>query len=282
MKKRLLNIIIILVVFAFLVYFLQNKIIFIPFRLDGPPRLPEIPGRTLEHVVFQSEDGKNLHGVWLGMASETSEASGTILPTLLFSHGNAGNITHRFERITALATLPVNIFLYDYRGYGQSEGSPTVPGAVMDGDAALRYLIEKRGIPIEKVVFYGESVGSGITMAVAGKHLSEVKAIVLESGFRSLSDRAGKRIPLIGSLILTHDLPNVRTLSGFNGPLLVIHSHADEVIPFEDGEALFAACPSSSKWFFKMDKVGHNDGVWLYPGYMDAWRTFLAAAFPGK
>ncbi|OIP23095.1 hypothetical protein AUK22_10020, partial [bacterium CG2_30_54_10] len=197
---------------------------------------------------------------------------------LLFSHGNAGNLVHRFPKILELASLPLDIFVYDYRGFGQSDGSPSVPGAIIDGEAALAWLTKEKKIPMDRIILYGESLGSGITTALASPRLDKIAGIVIESGFRSLSCRASKRIPIIGPLILSQDLPNTTILSLYKGPFFVIHSKADGVIPFEDGEALFAACPSTRKTFLKLEGVGHNDAVWKLPDYLPAWRVFLESA----
>lgn len=272
------------VALAVLLYLGQNRVIFFPIRLPGPPPLPTIPGQVWQDVIFPTADGSLLHGVYVGVASPTGPDDGVrsndapaTRPVLLYSHGNAGHLGMRFPRIAALvATLPLDVFIYDYRGFGASQGRPTVAGAVEDGEAALRWLHTQRGVEPERVILYGESLGTGIATALAAPRLDRIAGLVLESGFRSLSWRAGRRFPLIGPLVLSRDLPSTDILAGYHGPLLVIHSRDDEVIPFADGEALLAAAPTSYKHHLWLDGVGHNDPVWELPTYFEAWRAFLA------
>jgi len=98
---------------------------------------------------------------------------------------------------------------------------------------------------------------------------------VLESGFRSLRWRAACRIPLFGALILRTDLPSSEILSEYLGPLMLIHSRSDEVIPFEDSQVLHTSCPSGHKTFLELKSYGHNDPVWEDPVYMQSWQDFL-------
>ncbi|RCK80393.1 MAG: hypothetical protein OZSIB_3139 [Candidatus Ozemobacter sibiricus] len=273
----------VVVVLAALLYLGQNRVIFFPIRLPGPPPLPPVHGQIWQDVMFPTADGSLLHGVYVSIASSTGPGAGVrsndapvARHVLLYSHGNAGHLGMRFPRIAALvATLPLDVFIYDYRGFGASQGRPTVAGAVEDGEAALRWLHTQRGVEPERVILFGESLGTGIATALAAPRLDRIAGLVLESGFRSLSWRAGRRFPLIGPLVLSRDLPSTGILSGYHGPLLVIHSRDDEVIPFADGEALLAAAPTSSKHHLWLDGVGHNDPVWELPAYIEAWRGFL-------
>ncbi len=286
--------------FAVLLYLGQDKVIFFPIRLPGPPALPSVPGQVWRNVTFATADGSMLHGVYVEAATGTpgGAVAGPADPAtpsggigrsegpggapgrrrvLLYSHGNAGHLGFRFPRIAALvAALPLDVFIYDYRGFGASQGRPTVAGAIEDGEAALRWLQTERGIGPERVILYGESLGTGIATALAASRLDRIAGLVLESGFRSLSWRAGRRFPIIGPLVLTRDLPSTDILPAYQGPLLVIHSRDDEVIPFADGEALLAACPTPHKHHLWLEGVGHNDPVWELPAYRDAWQAFLA------
>lgn len=262
-------------------WLLQNYLVFFPVRLAEPPILPNIPGRTFAHVSFSADDGTGLTGVWMGTASAAADKSAgpATRPVLLFSHGNAGHLGYRLPRLEAFANLPIDVFLYDYRGFGRSDGRPSIAGVKKDGQAALAYLVNERKIPIERVILYGESIGGGVAIWLAGDHLADIGGIVVESGFRSLKARAGSRFPIIGSLVLSDDLPSETILAKYAGPLLVIHSRDDRVIPFEDGKALFDVCPSEKKRMFQLEGVGHNDPVWEKQEYLAAWRGFLADTF---
>ncbi len=294
---RLLRAFVVVVPIALIVAWLfQEKLIFFPHRLEVAPEPMPIPGRVQEKVTFRSSDGLTLHGLFIGRAIDANAPTGAataaaelapsgsesgsapILPprlTILFSHGNAGHLWHRWHRLAALSRLPVDIFIYDYRGFGQSAGLPTVAGVVLDGVAALDYLEHIRGIPRNKIILYGESIGTGVTTTVYRYIRGGTAGMVLESGFRSLQWRAACRIPLFGSLILRTDLPSTEILSEYMGPLMLIHSRADEVIPFEDSQVLHAACPSTHKQFLELTSYGHNDPVWEDPVYIQAWEEFL-------
>ncbi|HNW36352.1 MAG TPA: alpha/beta hydrolase, partial [Candidatus Ozemobacteraceae bacterium] len=266
-------------------------ILFFPVRLTEPPVLPALNGRTFEHVTFPADDGTLLTGIWMSSASQTVAAGSSIQapgsstasrPVILFSHGNAGNLVSRLPRLVeAFAQLPVDVLVYDYRGYGRSGGRQSISGLKSDIQGAISYLKTVRSISIEKIILYGESLGGGVAVAGAETCLAEIGGIVVESGFRSLKARAGSRFPHIGPLILSEDMASDRTLSHYEGPLLIIHSRDDGVIPFSDGKALFDACPSRMKRMCELRGVGHNDPVWQLPEYLAAWREFLAASFPG-
>lgn len=264
------------------IYLLQNYLIFFPVKLATPPVLPAITGRTFAHVSFSAADGTALTGVWMGTVPSAAgqEAGAASRPVLLFSHGNAGHLGYRLPRLEAFASLPVDVFLYDYRGFGRSDGRPSVAGVKNDVQAALSYLLNERKIPIERVILYGESIGGGVAAWAAGDHLADIGGIVVESGFRSLKTRAGSRFPIIGPLVLSDDLPTEAILAKYAGPLLVIHSRNDQIIPFEDGKALFDVCPSKKKRMCQLMGVGHNDPVWERQDYMAVWRAFLADTFP--
>lgn len=276
-----------------LAWLFQEKMIFFPHRLEVSPEMLPIPGRVQEKVTFRSSDGLTLHGLWIGRTTTGGvtngqtvagqavgglASAGTELPprlTLLFSHGNAGHLWHRWNRLAALSRLPIDVFVYDYRGYGQSAGQPTVAGVVLDGVAALDYLEHIRGIPRNKIILYGESLGTGVATAIYRYIKGGTAGMVLESGFRSLKWRASRKIPLFGSLILRTDLPSSDILSAYQEPLMLIHSQADEVIPIEDTKALSEACPSPYKKILELKSYGHNDPVWEDPVYIQAWEEFL-------
>ncbi|HOY69109.1 MAG TPA: alpha/beta hydrolase [Candidatus Ozemobacteraceae bacterium] len=263
-------------------YLLQDHIIFFPVRLPALPELPTVAGRRFEHVAFTTADGVRLTGILMETASgPAAPAAPASLPVLLFSHGNAGNLADRLPRlIEAFAPLPVDVFLYDYRGFGHSEGRPSISGVKADAVAALEYLHTTRGIPLPRIILYGESIGGGVAAWLAGLHPAEIGGLVIESGFRSLKNRAGSRFPVIGPLVLSDDLPSDRILSTYDGPLLIIHSRDDRIIPFEDGKALFDLCPSPRKSLCELRGAGHNDPVWRLPEYLPAWQGFLASHLP--
>ena len=260
------------------IWLVQNRLIFHPFAFEGEGRLPVFPGRSLEWVSFRTADGLTLSGIWMKTASGSASAnpaSGT-RPVVLFSHGNAGNLLSCLSRLQAFSILPVDLFAYDYRGFGRSEGSPSVPGVLLDADAAMNWLEREKGIPRQRIILYGQSLGTGVAVAL-GKRLDwKIAGLVLEAGFRSLAARAGQTLPVLGPLALSRDLPSDSLLPEFKGPLLILHSRQDEVNAFGDSERLFHVSSSPAKKLLAFEGYDHNAPLWEDPGYFPAWRQFLA------
>ncbi|MBF0406419.1 MAG: alpha/beta hydrolase [Candidatus Riflebacteria bacterium] len=273
-SKRIVNVLLILSCFAFLVFFLQNKIIFHPFALEGPPVLPvpEFPQLKWENHIFQNSLGNNISAVFLRNESVKETSSKTVI---LFSHGNAGNNTHRFSKMNIIASLPADIMIYDYSGFGYSSGSADVKTSIEDGLAALKYLKDKFGIDSKQVILYGESIGTGVTACIANRISWNIRGIVLESGFASLKARAAKKIPIIGPIVLVNDYPVDQLLSEYNGPLFIIHSEEDEINPYSDSQKVYEKCPSQKKHFLTLKKYSHNYPIHNDFNYLPAWKKFI-------
>jgi len=197
-------------------------------------------------------------------------------PFLLFSHGNGGNLYYNLERAyTLVRQLNVDLLLYDYRGFGRSEGTPDTAGVIRDGEAVLDYVLNTLKVPSERLILYGVSLGTGVTATMLRKNGMKCAGVVFESGFRSLAAMAGNRFPVIGPLVLRGNLPSDEIYGAYQGPFQVIHSRNDEVIGFWHGEAIYQVCPSVKKSLYTMTAVGHNDPVWRNPEYIKTWATFL-------
>lgn len=270
--KRIIRIIVILLVFAALVAGFQDKLIFFPGAWPDGFRLAEkIDNCTLEQVTLQTNDGISLDAVF----AKTTKPAGKSR-TVLFSHGNAGNLLNRFGKVDRICEAGFDVLVYDYRGFGKSGGVPTVAGAIKDGMTALNWLISEKKIKSEDIVLYGESLGTRVAAEILKNSNASFSALVHESGFASLAVQAGRRIPLIGSYILKTDLPTSETLKNYHGRLLVIHSRKDEIIPFADGEMIFAACPSTDKTMYTIESSGHNDPVWKTREWLEHWQKLMS------
>jgi fermentation-respiration switch protein FrsA (DUF1100 family) len=208
-----------------------------------------------------------LHGWWVPADPERA--------VLLFLHGNAGNISDRVESIQTFHDLGLSVFIFDYRGYGQSTGKPSEAGTYADAEAAWRYLTEERGIAADRIVVFGRSLGGAVACDVATRH--RPRALILESTFTSIRDMARAAMPLlpVGPFLGTRydSLSKVRKLSC---PLLVVHSSEDEVVPYAQGRALYDAAPAP-KSFLEL-RFGHNEGFILSgETYTKGLETFLEA-----
>lgn len=226
---------------------------------------PSSVGLAFRDVAFTAADGVRLHG-WL--------IPGRTPTTLLYSHGNGGNIGGRVAIARLLADqLGVGLFMYDYRGYGRSEGAPSEAGLVSDALGARAALL-REGVAAEHVVYFGRSLGAAVTLDLALAH--PPRAVVLESPFASVRAMASTVLPGGGLLFRTR-WDSLAKIPGLRAPLLMLHSDADETIPYAQGRALFAAAPEP-KTFFTIRGAHHYDMQATWPEYWAAWRAFLATA----
>jgi len=244
-------------------YLQQAAMIFFPDRLLSAT--PASWGLAYEDVFLSAEDGVKLHGWYIPRQGSNR--------VLLFMHGNAGNISHRGESITVFHRLGLNVLIIDYRGYGQSQGSPSEQGLYQDAAAAWHYLVNTRGFDGEDIILFGRSLGG----AVAARLASTVQAgaVILESTFSSARDVAGSLFPILSRLVLLrYSFDTAGYLKGVASPLLVLHSPADDIIPFYLGEKVFQA-GGEPKVFVKM-QGDHNGGfLQSQPRYEQELRRFI-------
>lgn len=249
---------------------------FIYFRQSSLIYFPNMPGRALtatplqagmryEDVEFVAEDGVGLHG-WFVPAAD-SKAS------LLFFHGNAGNISHRLESIAIFNALGLDVFIFDYRGYGRSQGKTSEAGTYLDAEAAWRYLTETRGVAADDIVVFGRSLGSSIAAWLASRR--RPAGLIVESGFSSVPSMAQRLYPFLPvKWLAKFRYDTASYVSALDCPLLVVHSKTDEIIPFAEGLAVYDAAPADKRLL--EIRGGHNDGF-LVSGadYINGLRSFI-------
>ena len=232
------------------VYFMQSGMIFYP---NMPGRnltsTPEDIGLTYQNAEFVTEDNIKLHGWFI----PNKNAKGTVL----FFHGNAGNISHRLDSIAIFHRLELNVFIIDYRGYGQSEGKITEKGTYRDAEAAWNYLSQTQGISEKQIIIFGRSLGASIAAWLASKHTPA--ALIIESGFTSVPSMGQRFYPFLPIRWLTYFKYDTKQyVKNISCPVLVAHSKSDEIIPYEEGREIFDVAPEP-KHFLEM-QGGHNDG----------------------
>ncbi len=247
------------------IYFTQASLLYYP-NLAGRAlsAVPADIGLAYEDVNITAVDGVRLHGWFVPAAA----AHGT----LLFLHGNAGNISHRLESIEIFHRLGLDVFIIDYRGYGQSDGKPSEQGTYRDADAAWRYLVETRGVDPARVVVFGRSLGAAIAAYLAAEQ--RPGALILESSFASIESMGRRLYPFLPVRWLNRfGYETAEYARQIACPVLVIHSRNDEIIPFAEGRAVFAAAPEPKR--FLEIRGGHNDGFLVsgaaYVGGLDAF-----------
>ncbi|MCU0835740.1 MAG: alpha/beta hydrolase [Chromatiaceae bacterium] len=247
-----------------LMFLAQPGMIFFPTqRLDATPR---DWGLAHQDVWLKTDDGLRLHGWYI--PREGAER------TLLFFHGNAGNISHRGESVAIFHRLGLNVLMVDYRGYGRSEGSPSEDGLYRDARAAWQWLTEEQRLEPEQIVVFGRSLGATVAATLAAE--STPAAVILESGFSSARDAAQALFPVLSRVvILRYRLDAADALTRATSPVLVLHSPDDEVIPYPLGQRLYDAAPEPKR--FVELRGGHNDGfLRSQPEYERTLGAFLA------
>jgi fermentation-respiration switch protein FrsA (DUF1100 family) len=228
---------------------LETRMVFYPSA--AIERTPRQMGLEYEDLFFTTRDNVRLNGWFVPHPDARS--------TLVWFHGNAGNIGHRVENIKLLHDLvKVNVFIFDYRGYGRSQGRPTEAGTYLDGEAVFELMRKKLGDDAEaKIVLFGRSLGAAVAAEMANRFASQ--GLILESPFISIAEMARVIFPYlpIGPFLTTrYDVRD--KVKKIRVPLLVLHGDRDEIVPFEHGKAIFAAA-SQPKQFFTIAGAAHND-----------------------
>ena len=258
-------------------YLLQDRLLFLP----GIPErevtaTPAALGLRFEDVALTAADGVRLHGWWVPAVEAAGAPQARF--TLLHFHGNAGNIGHRLELLEIFHALGLNVLLFDYRGYGRSDGTPSEAGLYLDAEAAWDHLTRVRGLDPASIVIHGQSMGGAVAAWLAAR--KPAAGLVLESAFTSVPDVAGDLYPWLPTRWLSRlSLDTRAELARVRSPVLVIHSRGDEIIPFAHGEALHAAAPEPKRF---VELAGdHNSAFWISrETYARAWGEFLAALPP--
>jgi uncharacterized protein len=244
---------------------IQGRFLFFPAR--DLVASPADVGLDYQSVRMATADGVAIHGWWLPAGDDAPA-------TVLFLHGNAGNISYWLEAVVGYREAGWNVLLIDYRGYGLSEGAPTEEGTYLDADAAWKHLTETRGIAPSRIVVIGRSLGGGVALGLLQNR--KPGALVLEATFTSLADMASRVLPIpgIGAIMRIH-YPNLDRIRSISVPVLVVHSKQDDLVPYEHGRALFEAAPEPKR--FLEIRSGHNDGfVVSRHDYIHALKAFVA------
>lgn len=210
-----------------------NHLLFFPDRGDNGYDTRAVRGVAKEDVFIPSANGKILHGCFFKLNDRSKVA--------LVSHGNAGNLAYRFDLADSLLACGLSVLLYDYQGYGKSEGEPGVEAICQDGEAAFEYLRDKKHYSPDNIVLYGESLGCAVTCHIAGH--SHCAAMILQSGFSSLPNIAREKflfLKLYPDLLFPQPrLDNLAVVRLAHPPLLLLHGEDDPVIPASHARLMY-------------------------------------------
>ena len=241
------------VLLGVMLFFMQERMVFLA-RLPGRQleATPRDAGFDYADVNFETADGISLHG-WYVYARNPRG-------TVLFLHGNAGNISHRLDSIAIFHELGLDTFIFDYRGYGQSEGKPGEEGTYRDAEAAWEHLVTERGEDPARIVVFGRSIGGAVAAWLATKH--KPAALIVESSFTSAVDMAAQLYPFMPVRLISRlRYPVIDFVTRIMSPILIVHSRDDEIIPFAMGKALYEAAPEPKAF---LELAGdHNNGFLL-------------------
>ena len=250
--------------------YVEKRFVFFPtYEVESTP---DQLGLTYEDVSFNTADGFKLNG-WF--------VPGTTDFTWLCFHGNGGNIGHRATEVALLhRNLGMNLLIFDYRGYGKSEGTPSEQGTYRDARAALQYLEERSDLDPKRIVYFGHSLGTAVAVELATA--TPPLALILVSPFASVRDMAHIAFPLLPSAWLVRNrYDSLARIGTIQRPLLILHGEHDEIVPISQGDKLFQAA-NPPKRFQILPETGHND-IFEAGGqtYWGALERFLAELEPG-
>jgi len=195
-------------------------------------------------------------------------------PYILFLHGNAGNVTDRYELIRALVGIAARVFIVDYRGYGKSEGTPSEKGIYLDAQAAWDFITQELGAAHGRIFIYGESLGGAAAVDLAGKH--DPGGLIVQSSFTSMRDMVAHVAPGFPRFLLHTRMDSLERINIIHFPRLFVHGGNDELVPVDMGRRLYEVSPDP-KQFYEIPGAGHND-VFETGGkaYLDQLNKFIS------
>ncbi|MGE0606171.1 MAG: alpha/beta hydrolase [Pirellulales bacterium] len=248
----------------------EEYMIFFPQRHPVGSWRTEGMGFPVEDANFAAADGTQLHGWYVPHDQPRAY--------VLFSHGNGGNLTNRWQMLGQLHQLGLAVLIYDYRGYGRSQNSPPNEARILaDARAAQAWLCTRAGISPKDVVHLGESLGGGVAVDLAAN--DGARGLILLSTFTSLPEIAARHYPFFPvRFLMRNRLDSLSKIGRYQGPLLSAHGDTDDLVPYEFGRRLFDAAPGR-KQFVTMSGYGHNEDP---PEFYRAVDTFIAELEAGS
>ncbi|MQA02661.1 MAG: alpha/beta fold hydrolase [Streptosporangiales bacterium] len=236
-----------------LLWLFQRQLIYLPDRSDVPAAGDVIPGAR--DVSLRTSDGLEL-GAW-----HVPAAGARRDVTVLVANGNAGNRAGRAPTATALSHAGFDVLLFDYRGYGDNPGSPSEEGLARDIRAAYRFLVDDQNVPPERLLYFGESLGTGVVVELAAEH--PPAGLLLRSPYEDLAAVGQRHYPIVPVRLLLRDrYPIARQIAGIDVPTTVVYGTADTIIPQAQSRAVAEAAAGQIE-IVEVTGAGHNDDVML-------------------
>lgn len=250
LKPLLWGVPVLYVLVCLLMWAFQRDLMYVPMR---GIQAPAVYGLADFQEIGLVSDDKIPVTTWYRPAREG-------YPTIIHFHGNGGNLSHRAAYFKLLAQAGFGVLALDYRGYGLSGGTPTETGFYADGRAVMAYATGTLGLPLEKIILYGESIGTGVAVQMASEF--ESAALVLQSPFTSIEVLAQDKYPWLPVRLLLQDrFDSIAKIQDVRMPLLLLHGEQDTIVPVKFGRMLFETAPGPKDAVYFPDH-GHNNFDW--------------------
>lgn len=245
-------------------YLFQSKLIFLPS--SDLVITPQRAGLQAEDVWIETDDEEQLHG-WYFPSDSTEYV-------VVLSHGNAGNISNRIDIAKFLQEAGFSALIYDYRGYGQSSGTPSEEGLYRDIEAVVQYLKTEKGYSENQMIMYGRSMGGAVASYATTKF--NVGGLVLDSAFKNLKTMVSDLYPFVPAFLASYEFPAEQYLQQLSGiPVMIMHSPNDSIVDISHGKSLYGVA-KEPKTFVEL-RGGHNDNFHASVDiHSQSWREFLA------
>ena len=252
-----------------LAYFGQKGMIFAPTR--EIEITPDQAGLAYEDIFIKVVDGERVHAWYFPV-----ETTGATTKTVLFCHGNAGNISHRLETVRLLLELGVNVLIFEYRGYGRSEGEPTEANMYADAGAAYNWLLDQKQLAPTDIFLFGRSLGGAVAIELAVSN--ECAGVIVESAFTSIVDMGRHIFPYLPvSLLARYRFDSISKIARVTSRVLITHSPDDDMIPYQMGQQLYEAA-AGDRTFVPLSG-GHNDQSYFDDAsYRNALKEFFGVS----
>jgi uncharacterized protein len=227
-------------------YLFQRQLLYLPDKTR--PELAGLAELGVREVTLSTDDGLSLLSWYLpGRAGR---------PVIAYFHGNGGHIGYRYERLLRFAREGFGALMLEYRGYGGNPGTPTEAGFYTDARAALAFL-DREAVAPNRLVLYGESLGSGVAVELAAQH--SIAALILEAPPTSVAEVAQCHFPFVPAARLVIDrFDSLSRIGRVRAPILILHGERDRVVPVRYGRALLDAAPEPKEGWFAPE-AGHED-----------------------
>ena len=241
-------------------YIFQRNLLYFPDVRR--PRLGELATLGVREVKLATAGGLSLLSWYLPPRD--------CRPVIVYFHGNGGHIEYRRDRLLSFAQSGYGVLMVEYRGYGGNPGTPSESGLLADAAAALDFL-GSSGVETDRLVLYGESLGSGVAVRLAAQH--QIAALILEAPFTSIADVAQFHYPFVPASVLVRDrFDSLSRIAAVRAPILILHGERDRVVPVRYGRALFDAAPQPKQ--FWLAREGRHEDLARF-GALEAVRNFL-------